>query len=138
MAVDLQQDAGGKILVIKLTGKLTKEDYEHFVPKVESLIKDHGKLRILVQMHNFQGWAGGALWQDIKFDLKNFRHIERVALVGEKSWEHGMAAFCKPFTTATMRYFDRSEVEQAEVWIRADLIVPQGAGSATAVGEQKG
>ncbi len=32
MAVDLQPDAGGKILVIKLTGKLTKEDYEHFVP----------------------------------------------------------------------------------------------------------
>jgi hypothetical protein len=32
MAVDLQQDAGGKILAIKLTGKLTKEDYEHFVP----------------------------------------------------------------------------------------------------------
>jgi hypothetical protein len=138
MAVDLQQDAGGKILVIKLTGKLTKEDYEHFVPKVESLIKQQGKLRILVQMHEFQGWAGGALWQDIKFDLKNFRHIERLALVGEKSWEHGMAVFCKPFTTATIRYFDRSEVEQAEAWIRADLMVAQGVGSATAVGEQKG
>jgi len=137
MAVDLQQDAGGKILAIKLTGKLTKEDYEHFVPKVESLIKEHGKLRILVQMHDFQGWAGGALWQDIKFDLKNFRHIERLALVGEKSWEHGMAVFCKPFTTAAIRYFDRSEVEQAEAWIRADLMVAQRVGSATAVGEQK-
>jgi hypothetical protein len=138
MAVDLQQDAGGKILVIKLTGKLTKEDYGDFVPKVESLIKEHGTLRILVQMHDFQGWAGGALWQDIKFDLKNFRHIERLALVGEKSWEHGMAVFCKPFTTATIRYFDRSEVEQAEAWIRADLMAAQRVGSATAVGEQKG
>jgi hypothetical protein len=138
MAVNLQQDAGGKILVIKLTGKLTKEDYEHFVPKVESLIKEHGKLRILVQMHDFQGWAGGALWEDIKFDLKNFRHIERLALVGEKSWEHSMAVFCKPFTTATIRYFDCGEVEQAETWIRADLTVAQRVESATAVGEQKG
>ena len=72
MAVDLHQDAGGKILVIKLTGKLMKEDYEHFVPEVEGLIKQQGKLRILVQMHEFQGWTAGALWQDIKFDLKNF------------------------------------------------------------------
>jgi hypothetical protein len=138
MSVDLHQDAGGKLLEVKLTGKLTNEDYEHFVPKVESLIKEHGKLRILVQMHDFQGWAGGALWQDIKFDLKNFRHIERLALVGEKSWEHGMAVFCKPFTTATIQYFDRSEVEQAEAWIRADLTVAQGVGSVTAVGMQKG
>jgi len=138
MSVDLNEDEGGKVLVIKLTGKLTKADYEHFVPKVESLVKEHGKLRIMVQMHDFQGWAGGALWQDIKFDLKNFRHIERLALVGEKSWEHGMAVFCKPFTTATIRYFDRSEVEEADAWIRTDLMVAQRVGSATAVGEQKG
>jgi hypothetical protein len=137
MSVDLHEDAGGKILAIKLTGKLTKEDYEHFVPKVESLIKEHGTLRILVQMHDFQGWAGGALWQDIKFDLKNFRHIERLALVGEKSWEHGMAVFCKPFTTATIRYFDRSAVAQAEAWIRADRMAAQRVGSATGVADQK-
>ncbi len=77
-------------------------------------------------MHDFHGWTAGALWQDIKFDLKHFRDIERLALIGEKAWEHGMTAFCKPFTTATVRYFDRSsEVEQAEAWIHADLLVAQ-------------
>jgi hypothetical protein len=30
MSVELHED--GKILVIKLTGKLTKEDYEQFAP----------------------------------------------------------------------------------------------------------
>jgi hypothetical protein len=34
-----------------------------------------------------------------------------------------MAVFCKPFTTATIRYFDRSEADQAEAWIYADLSV---------------
>jgi hypothetical protein len=136
MSVALHGDANGKIVVIKLAGKLTNEDYEHFVPEVEGLIKKHGKLRILVQMHDFQGWTAGALWQDIKFDLKNFRHIKRLALVGERAWEHGMAAFCKPFTTATIRYFDRSQADQAEAWIRADLQVDQGCGSATAIGDE--
>ena len=124
MSVELHED--GKILVIKLTGKLAKEDYEHFAPEVERLIKQHGKLRMLIQMHDFHGWTAGALWQDIKFDLAHFRQIERLALVGEKTWEHGMATFCKPFTTATIRYFDRSEAEQAEEWIHADLLVAQG------------
>ena len=124
MSVELHED--GKILVIKLTGKLAKEDYEQFAPEVDRLIEQHGKLRMLVQMHDFHGWTAGALWQDIKFDLKHFRQIERLALVGEKTWEHGMATFCKPFTTATIRYFDRSEAEQAETWIHADLLVAQG------------
>jgi SpoIIAA-like len=123
MSVSLHDD--GKILAIKLTGKLTKEDYACFIPEVERLVKQHGKLRMLVQMHDFQGWTAGALWQDIKFDLKHFRDIERIALVGDKAWERGMEAFCKPFTTATIRYFDRSEADKAEAWIHADLLVAQ-------------
>ncbi len=123
MSVDLHED--GKILVIKLTGELTKEDYEHFSPVVDRLIKEHGKLRILVQMYYFEGWTPAALWQDIKFDLKHFRDVERVALVGEKAWEQGMALFCKPFTTAAIRYFDRSDADKAETWIHADLLVAQ-------------
>jgi hypothetical protein len=80
---------------------------------------------MLIQMHDFHGWTAGALWQDIQFDLQHFRDIERLALVGEKAWEHGMAVFCKPFTTATIRYFDRSEADQAEAWIHSDLLVAQ-------------
>jgi hypothetical protein len=50
-------------------------------------------------------------------------------LVGERAWEHGMAVFCKPFTTATIRYFDRTKADQAEAWIHADLPVAQGTAS---------
>ena len=92
----LNEEAGGKILLVKISGKLSKEDYQRFVPDVERLIKDHGKIRILVQMHDFHGWELGALWEDIKFDMKHFGDIERLALVGESKWEAGMAAFCKP------------------------------------------
>ena len=131
MSVDLREEAGGKILVIELSGKLTKDDYEHFIPHVARLKKEHGKIRMLVQMHDFHGWTAGALWQDIKFDLQHFRDIERLALVGEKAWEHCMAVFCKPFTAATIRYFDRGEANQAEAWIRAELPVAQNSASSS-------
>ena len=65
MSVELRTEAGGEILVVKLSGKLTKEDYEEFVPEVERLIHQHGKVRMIVQMHDFHGWSLGALWQDI-------------------------------------------------------------------------
>lgn len=122
--IELQSAATGKILAVKLSGKLSKEDYETFVPEVESLIKSHGKIRILLQMHDFHGWTVGALWEDIKFDMKHFKDIERLAMVGDRKWEAGMAAFCKPFTTATVRYFDESEMEAARSWIEEGSASP--------------
>jgi len=117
----LNEEAGGKILNVKISGKLSKEDYQRFVPDVERLIADHKKIRILVQMHEFHGWQMGALWEDIKFDVKHFSDIERLALVGDSKWEAGMATFCKPFTKAKIQYFDESKLDQAQEWIRADL-----------------
>ena len=74
-AVTLKETNGGKVLEIQLTGKLAKEDYDLFVPAVERLVKAHGKIRLLVEMHDFHGWTAGALWQDIKFDARHFsRH----------------------------------------------------------------
>ncbi len=110
----------GSVMEIDVTGKLTKEDYEHFVPATDELIKKHGKIRILFAMHDFHGWSAGAAWADIKFDLRHFSHIERLAIVGESKWEHGMALFCRPFTTATLRYFDIANIEDARTWINAE------------------
>ena len=61
MSVDLHEEADGKVLVVNLSGKLTKEDYQRFVPEVERLIKQHGTVRLLVQMHDFHGWTAGAV-----------------------------------------------------------------------------
>jgi len=122
--IELQSEATGKILSVKLSGKLTKEDYEKFGPEVENLIKSQGKIRVLMQMHDFHGWTVGALWEDIKFDMKHFKDIERLAMVGERKWEAGMAAFCKPFTTAKIRYFDAGDVEGARQWIEEGSASP--------------
>jgi hypothetical protein len=117
MAISVNEHDGGRVLDIRVTGTLTQDDYQRFVPEIERLIAQHGKLRILFDMHDFHGWNVGGLWQDIKFDMKHFRDIDRLALVGERKWEQGMAVFCRPFTTATIRYFDRAEVEDARRWL---------------------
>lgn len=112
--------AAGNVLEVLVTGKLTKEFYEAFRPAVEEIIQQHGKVRILLQMHDFHGWTAGALWEDIKFDFKHWHDIERLAMVGQSKWEQGMAAFCKPFTTAKIKYFDESKLDEARAWIASD------------------
>jgi len=119
MTLDVKQEAGGKALEVHISGKLLKEDYERFVPVVEGLIGQFGKINVLVSMHDFHGWTAGALWEDIKFDTKHFRDIGRLAIVGETKWEQGMASFCRPFTSAKIRYFDRKDEAEAKAWVEA-------------------
>ena len=118
MTTQLKETNGGNVLEIQASGTLSHADYERFVPAFERLVGQHGKIRVLFEMTDFHGWEAGALWDDIKFDLKHFADIERLAIVGEKAWEKGMSVFCRPFTAASIRYFDRAAVEEARGWLR--------------------
>jgi hypothetical protein len=117
MPIQLKQENGGKFLVVHVSGKLVKEDYAHFVAEFERLLREHGKLRLLFDMTNFHGWEASAAWEDLKFGVKHFPDIERLAMVGEKKWQHGMATFCKPFTKAAVRYFDHADAVEARNWL---------------------
>lgn len=120
MAIQLIERNNEKILEVQVSGKLVHDDYQHFVPQFERLLKQHGKIRVLFEMAGFHGWQAGALWDDIKFDLKHFSDIERLAMVGDKKWEKGMSVFCKPFTTAKIRYFDSAQVAEARSWLEGN------------------
>jgi len=108
-----------KILDINLHGKLTSQDYKSLIPGIERLIRDRGKLRILVTMHEFDGWDLGALWEEIKREWKHFADVERLAIVSEETWQRRMACFCKPFTAAKLRHFTFDRLEQAYTWLEA-------------------
>jgi hypothetical protein len=117
MPIQLNAENGGKLLVVHVSGKLVKADYAHLVPEFERLIAQHGKLRMLFDMTGFHGWEIGAMWEDLKLGINHFSDIEKLAMVGEKQWQHGMATFCKPFTGAAVRYFDHADAAEARKWL---------------------
>ncbi len=120
MSVEIHEAAPDDNIEVTLSGKFTKHDYQNFVPRMETAIQQHGKVWLLVKLRDFHGWTTGALCEDIKFDWKHFADVERLAIVGERKWEAGMAVFCRPFTRATIKYFDIAKVDKARKWITAD------------------
>jgi len=107
-----------KVLGFKMSGKLHDADYKTFVPLIDEAAAKQGKVRMLAQFHDFHGWDLHALWDDIKFSTTHCTKIERVALVGEKTWEAWMAKVCKPFTMAKIKYFDAAEIDKAWAWLK--------------------
>ncbi|MDT3779619.1 STAS/SEC14 domain-containing protein [Nitrospira sp. MA-1] len=49
--------------------------------------------------------------------IHHYANIERIAMVGKKKWQHGMATFCKPFTNATVRHCKHADAAEAKKWL---------------------
>jgi hypothetical protein len=116
--IEQLQTGSPKVLAFKLSGKLHDRDYETFVPAVEAALHAQGKVRLLAQFQAFEGWDLRAAWDDMKFGARHYADFERIAMVGDRKWEQWMAKLCRPFTRASVRYFDASETDAAWTWVK--------------------
>ena len=66
------------------------------------------------------------MWDDFQFGVKHYSDLERIAIVRDRKWEEWMAKLCKPFTKASVNYFDVSQTDAAWAWLRGALNPPSG------------
>jgi hypothetical protein len=113
-------ETSGRTIGFVLSGRLHDEDYKTFVPQVEDAIKQAGKVRLLAWFQDFHGWDLHAGWDDMRFAVKHYNDLERIAMVGDRKWEEWMAKICKPFTRARVKYFDAPDIKRAWEWLREE------------------
>jgi hypothetical protein len=115
----LQQD--GNVLSLQANGKLTHADYEQvLIPRLEELIKDHGKARILFVMgEEFHGWELEAMWDDAKFGIKHRIDFEKCAVVGGPEWIEWATKLAGVLLTCECKTFPAQKLQQAQSWIKA-------------------
>jgi len=101
------------ILAFKASGKLTGDDYQQFIPILEDLIRKSGCLSLYIELENFQGWDAKAAWDDLRFGLQYDHDFNRIAIVGNTSWEHAGIAMANFFTHSNMQFFTEEESDKA-------------------------
>ena len=106
------------VVGLVLVGKLHNEDYKQVFPKMETILTAEGKVRLLIMLADFHGWDLHAAWDNLTFNLKHHADFERIAMVGNHTWEKWMASFCKTFMKAEVRCFENSEIEDAWKWLQ--------------------
>ncbi|MGO8901731.1 MAG: STAS/SEC14 domain-containing protein [Isosphaeraceae bacterium] len=120
--IEMLDQSTGKVLGVRVSGKLAHQDYERFVPLLGKLIEEHGSVRCLVEMTDLHGIELRALWDEIKFDVRHARQIERCAVVGDRAWEAWMTRLSRPiFSNAEIRFFDVTARDHAWEWIQEGL-----------------
>lgn len=110
---------GPKALELKLEGVLRKDDYAKFVPLAESRIQENGKINLLIHVSELSGFSPAALWEDLKFDIKHYRDVWRLAIVGEDDKKKWLASLARPFTAANVEFYPEHRLEEARLWVAA-------------------
>jgi len=59
------------------------------------------------------------LLPDLKFGHEKFRNqIEKMAIVGDKTWEKWMTHLAKPFYSRDAKFFHSADIGKAWAWLR--------------------
>ncbi len=113
--IPVQED---HIVAFRVSGKLTHQDYQEFLPKLEKLIREDRKLSVLFELHDFKGWDLEAALDDFRFLESHPDAFERIAIVGKSRLARWMTAMAAPFTGAEVKFFEEDELGEAWDWLR--------------------
>ena len=100
----------------KVSGKVSAEDYEPLLAKMDDAIAKHGKVNLLVT-GNFSGYDDmDAVKADWNFGTRQYRQVNKAAFIGDKKWQKWVVKLMAPFTRAEERFFEPDQIDQAWKW----------------------
>lgn len=112
-------DLPDNVLGLEVTGELTSDDYrETLGPALKEHREKYDKVRLLAVLGDeFEGFTGGALWQDEKLLDTNFFSFERIAVVTDSGPVRGAMHLFGWMIPGGVRLFAADEVDEAKAWV---------------------
>lgn len=100
---------------LRATGQITRSDYQAVRPIAESIIREKGWYSALVDITSAEGLSLGAIWEDMKFDVRYFRKTRRIGFVSmsNPTW---LWLTSLPFATGGVRFFKMEAMDRARLW----------------------
>ena len=118
--IEVLPESKGNILVLRAAGKLTDADYKDvLIPNLNSIIREHGKARLLLDMGDFHGMEAAALWDDTCFGLMHRNDFEKIGVIGSSRWVEWGVKLAALLVSGEIRVFSLGERENASNWINA-------------------
>ena len=104
-------------LVGHFSGKVSGEDYQHFLTAVDERLKTHGKVNLVVQLTDMEFYSDwDALKKDWQFAFGAYSKVERAAFVGDQKWIAWFVELTNPLTKAEEKHFAAHQLAQACEW----------------------
>jgi len=107
-----------KTVEIHVDGPITREEFDTAIADMDRFIQNYGKIKLLESIASFKvGMDMHMLWEGMKFDLKNIRHISHCAVVSDIGWISPLSKAAGAFISTKLRTFNMDEIETAREWL---------------------
>lgn len=106
------------LIALRVTGTLTTEETDQFKSIVREVIEQFGDVRMYFEMLEFEGWQLDSFLDNAFFDIAYASRYNKVAMVGEKSWQSWITKLVDVVKRGEVRYFDVHERLEAAEWVQ--------------------
>jgi hypothetical protein len=108
------------VIGFEAVGEVHASDYDTTLrPAVDEAARSGVRL-VYVLGDRFEGYSGGAAWEDTKLGLDHLRGWERTALVSDHDWVQHLATAFGWMMPGKFRRFPLADLSDAIAWAAAD------------------
>jgi hypothetical protein len=104
-------------LVVSFCGKITGDEYQQFLDAIEERLKTREIINLVCGLEEFDFYGDfESAKKDFKFGFGEYKHIHRLAFVGDQKWITWFTRLIDPFTRVEEKHFPANQFENAFFW----------------------
>ncbi|MFG0320342.1 MAG: universal stress protein [Planctomycetota bacterium JB042] len=102
------------VLGFRVSRRLSHDDHERMIPLLLDQIERSGGVRAVVDLRELEGVEPRAILDEVRFDVRHARDVERCAVVGDERWQRTVTEWARPiFGADRIRFFGPDELDAA-------------------------
>ena len=104
-------------LAVHFSDKVTGSEYQQFLDALGERLKTGSPVSMVVEFASFEFYGDfEAARKDLKFGFGEYKHIHRVAFVGDQKWIAWFTRLIGTFTRTEEKHFPEGQIEAATIW----------------------
>ena len=111
-------DAEDGIVELRVSGAITRADYDRVVAGMDQAIARFGALRVIEVIEEIGAIDSAIWWRDIKWAHAHLKDIARCAVVTDSGWIGPVTRAVGALLAAEIRVFPLAEIAAARAWVR--------------------
>ncbi len=97
---------------------LKADDFHQIAPRVDSIISRYGKIKLLIDASEFNGWENIAAFENHAGFVKSHQQkVDRIAVIVAHDWQHWLVGAVRVFLHPEVRAYDKGNESEALKWI---------------------
>lgn len=117
MTTEYKEYPEDSLVELIVDGKVTQEDFNRIAGQMEVFITAHGKIKLLEEIRNFEGFDPSMLWDGIKFDMKYLKNFSHCAVLTDMGWVGPFSKAAGAFISCKVRTFPLDKKDDAIEWL---------------------